>query len=114
MFPVGAAERNTEMLEPQRISTAVPCRHQRGFISQGDGGGGYLSILSFQRSIWTLILWEEAETRAPSFETQDLLENKTSTWSCTVLTILEMHFPKISHAPAYNHWSWLKVLEVKT
>lgn len=44
--------------------------------------------LSFQRSCWMLILWEEAETQAPGFETQDLLENKTSTCYCAARCLL--------------------------
>lgn len=53
-----------------------------------------------------LILQEEAGTWALSSKTQVLLENKTSTWSCTVrcLLILEIHFPQMSRAPAYNDW----------
>lgn len=86
MFPMRTGEINKEMLRHR-----VYPQHFHG-DTKGTSFPQEMVLkvmcLSFQRKFWMLILWEEAETQAPCFETQDFLEMKTSTCSCAARCLL--------------------------
>lgn len=86
MFPMRAGEINKEMLSHRVYPQQFRGDTQETSSLQENVLG--VMCLSFQRNFWMLILWEEAERQAPGFETQGLLEIKTSTCSCAARCLL--------------------------